>query len=182
MVIAEGDITHTRLNYWLVTEGLLLAGFGAASNVSFAESSWSVRIGLSFGGIFFTFAWHSIYLRSWAWYDWWLRRFQALNARRLGITSRPNVVPPWGVAIPQGYLDFWRGEGLSTRKAVDWLMIAFLLLWSLFLGLSWFSLLGWNLSAEGTLAVILVAVWFGYAGVVLRIRKTKRQPRPESSA
>lgn len=130
--IEQNGIVHTRLNYWIVTEGLLLAAFAAADNLG--VPTWQVRFSLAFSGVLFTLAWHSLYMRSWFWFAHFTTSLGKATA-----TFLPGEDGGARTAFLPGKTEFgfWKAKGVSSRLAAHFLLLVFYGIWAFLVVISW---------------------------------------------
>lgn len=132
----ELDLTNTRINYWILTEGILLSAFVAATSQSLATIQWHTRVVICIGGILISFVWYFLCIRSWYWFNLNLNRLQAIHKYRYGVPmNMDQPPPPWGVfgdSLQDSFAIF-EGKGLSGESGIKAILIVFLTIWLILL-------------------------------------------------
>ncbi len=172
-------LVHTRLNYWFVTEGLLLTAFAAASEGSLGSESLQVRSAIAIGGIFFTMIWHSLLIRVWHWTEWYFRRSRHLHADvcEWGQPDSYDDSENLGAFPPDRHWMFYMGSGLGFKQGIHLITAAFYVVWSVMVWTTWKNMhdaeiIEWP-GPDGVLwalgiAGVMVAVWTACVEIAAR--------------
>jgi hypothetical protein len=170
----QNDLVHERMNFWLVTEGLLLAAIGAIMGSSSLSENYrsSVVLLLSIGGIILTVLWHSIMARASSWGDWYFTRLQTIHKLSFNPPDHKHDDQKLGVFPRKQYFGFWKGEGL--RVSIGSLLIAalFLSIWYFLVKVSLPQLSGLDSDKQNGATILLILI-IGYI-VVLAYHEYKR--------
>ena len=127
----DDKLLHTRLNYWILTESLLLVASAAIQRELSGAEVWLILLVIATAGLILTIIWHGLVRRSWNWVDHWFTRARAIQVKRCGEPGAPKVVPPYTV-VPRekefpdrGFIE----GGLSAKTGCAWLAVVFAVIW-----------------------------------------------------
>lgn len=131
-------LVHERLNFWLITEGLLLAAVGAVLSSASVDNEmrFSVVLLLSFGGILLTILWHSIVERARSWGDWYFTRLQTIHRETYLTPVDKEDRKTMGVFPDKEQFSYWNGDGISVNCGSSIHAILFSTVWSLLIVIS----------------------------------------------
>jgi len=139
----DDKLLHTRLNYWIVTESILLAAYAALAREMSDWETWTIRLLIAISGFLLTLLWYFLFIRSWNWIDHWFTRAQAIHFKRYGRPKKVDEVPPFTI-LPEEE-EFAKRcllkGGLGIRKGGRAIMAIFLAVWVALAVLSLVSLL-----------------------------------------
>lgn len=137
------NILHTRLNYWLVTESILLVAFAGLSGGEPEWQIWTALLLIALAGLTLTFAWFGLFIRSWNWMNHWFQMAQAIHFKRYGEPKDSKSVPLFKVFPREKLFDelgLVRG-GLSVKKGGYVMLGVFMSIWAILVLVSVASLL-----------------------------------------
>jgi len=181
--IEQTKIVHSRLNYWMVTEGIFFAAIATYTGLirdSEVDSSWLVLYALSGTALVITCLWETVIMRADAVQNWYSARLHALHWRRhsyhfpeYSFDVETDIVFPW--KHPQS---FWSGDGLNILIGSYWMSGVFAAVWVGSMIVAAMQLNDCWLSTVLTLIASLLLILYTVYLIVSRVR-SKRRGRDE---
>jgi hypothetical protein len=151
LTLEQSAIVHNRLNYWLVTEGLLFMAIAALLVLlqkTPDNASWFMIYVLSSVGLSVTALWQAVIMRADSVQNWYSSRLHAIHWETHGkpkgafdAQSR-SVLPDWKVE------NLLRGNGLDIAVGSSIMSVMFAIAW---VSLAVYSAMQFNNISEGSL-------------------------------
>ena len=153
------SVIHSRLNYWLVTEGIMFAAFGALWGAAQDSDIAGILFLLSYVGVALTVFWQMLTLRAWVWLDWYYGKFSCANRKRSKDDS--CLIPP------DKHWSLWSGHGLSMRLGSVIMALVFVVMWVMLGVYALVSLVDPSMMLLGAYVALSVAVLVAVYGLLM---------------
>lgn len=167
ILLAADTARYSRMNTWLVTEGLFLTATAAFANLAL---NWMALLLISSMGFIITGLWQGVIIRADAVANWYSARAISIHRQ-----NHSQPLPKTGFDMEtQGLFSevqresFWNGEGINILDGSNAISAVFALVWASIGGYSAWKAFGFSWGWWGSVAFLF---WLGYVFYLWRSRK-----------